>query len=124
MTPPRAGRRRPTPGDDAVAWELVAVAHPHLSRVEADRIYIAIGIGERFDAIDALLTAIARNRIPLGQDLLATVASWLDCYRGQDSEPRLRHLLAEITSVSWQRMSVFERRFRPGAAWGSYRRSR
>ena len=47
-----------------MAWELAAAAHPHLSRVDADRIYIAIGVGDTFEAIDALLTAIARDGIP------------------------------------------------------------
>jgi hypothetical protein len=45
-----------------LAWELAAAAHPHLSRVDADRIYTALGIGETFAAIDALITAIARDR--------------------------------------------------------------
>lgn len=109
-TPPGAPARR-APDDDAVAWELAAVAHPHLSRAEADRIYIAIGVGDVFEAIDALLTAIARDRIPLAHDLVATVASWMDCYRGQDAETRLRQLLAEINQVPPQQMSAFEERF-------------
>ncbi|CAN5731088.1 hypothetical protein BH09ACT8_BH09ACT8_58520 [soil metagenome] len=94
MSKPNAPARR-APDDDAVAWELAAAAHPHLSRVDADRIYIAIGVGDTFEAIDALLTALARDRIPLNHDVVATVASWLDCYRGQDAEVRLRHVLAE-----------------------------
>lgn len=90
MSTPRRAPLRRAPDDDAVAWELAAAPHPHLSRAEADRIYIAIGVGDVFEAIDALLTAIARDRIPLSHDLVATVASWLDCYRGQDAEARLR----------------------------------
>lgn len=109
-TPPGAPVRR-APDDDALAWELAAVARPHLSRAEADRIYIAIGVGDVFEAIDALLTAIARDRIPLGHDLVAAVASWMDCYRGQDAESRLRQLLAEINQVPPQQMSAFEERF-------------
>ncbi len=97
---------RKAPDDDALAWELAAAARPHLSRPDADRIYIAIGIGETFTAIDALLTAIARQAIPLGDDLVATVATWLDCYRGQDTEPRLRYILAEVKIFALQRMSA------------------
>lgn len=48
--------------DDALAWQLTAAARPHLSKVEADQIHIAIGIGETFAAIDALITAIARHQ--------------------------------------------------------------
>ena len=84
------------PDDATLAWELAAAARPHLGRFEADRIYIAIGIGETFAAIDTLITAIARDRIALGEDLLATTSTWLDCYLGQDAEPRLRQLVAEV----------------------------
>jgi hypothetical protein len=87
---------RKAPYDAALAWELAAAAHPYLSRCEADRIYIAIGIGDAFDAIDALITAIARDRIRLGDDLVATVVTWLDRYVGQPTEPRLRQLITEV----------------------------
>ena len=85
---------------------LAATAHPHLSRIDADRIYIALGIGETFAAIDALLTAVARDHIPLSADLVATTTSWLDCYLGHDAEPRLRQLLDAVTNVSPQQISA------------------
>lgn len=93
---------RKAPDDAALAWELAATARPHLSRVEADRIYITLGIGETFTAIDALITAIARNHIALSDDLVAATASWLDCYLGQGDEPRLRHLLGAIIAAASQ----------------------
>ncbi|MHA0290033.1 tryptophanase [Mycobacteroides abscessus subsp. abscessus] len=96
MSTPRKTPVRKAPDDAALAWELAATAHPYLSRVDADRIYITLGIGETFAAIEALITAIARNQIPLNHDLVATTASWLDCYRGQSAEPRLRQLLTEV----------------------------
>jgi hypothetical protein len=116
---------RTAPDDDALAWELAAVAHPHLSRVDADRIYIAIGVGETFTAIDALITAIARDRVHLGEATVATVASWLDCYRGQNAEPRLRQLLAEVKRYPLQQLSAFEERFgtAPSAGQDRHRRS-
>ena len=94
MSLPHRSATPKAPDDDAVAWQLVAAAQPHLSRVDADRIFIHIGVGDTFDAIAALLTVIARDRIPVSPDLTATVASWLDCYLGQEAEPRLRDLLA------------------------------
>ena len=106
MSKPSRTPVRKAPDDHALAWSLAAVAHPYLSRPDADRIYIAIGIGETYTAIDALLTAIARDRIPLGDDLVATVATWLDCYRGQDTEPRLRQLLAAVKTCPPQRISA------------------
>ena len=97
--PNRAPSTRPL-NDAALAWELAAAAHPHLSRYEADRIYIAIGIGEAFDAIDALITAITRDRIRLGDDRVAAVLTWLDRYVGQPFEPRLRRLISEMQTSS------------------------
>lgn len=102
---------RRAPDDDAVAWELAATAHPHLNRVDADRIYIAIGVGDTFEAIEALLAVIARDRIPLSHDLAGVVASWLDCYRGQAAEPRLRGLLADVNRVGPHHVPAFEERF-------------
>ena len=106
MSKPNRTPVRKAPDDYALAWKLAAAARPHLSRPDADRIYIAIGIGETYTAIDALLTAIVRDRIPLGDDLVATVATWLDRYRGQDTEPRLRHLLAQVKTSAPQRISA------------------
>lgn len=83
-----------------MAWELAGAARPYLNRVDADRIYIAIGVGDTFEAIDALLTAIARDRIPLDRDVVATVVSWLDRYHGQEAAARLRRLLAEAGVIS------------------------
>jgi hypothetical protein len=105
VSAPRRTPVRKAPDDAALAWELAATARPHLSRVDADHIHITLGIGETFTAIDALITVIARNHISLSDDLVATTATWLDCYRGQDAEPRLRHLLTEvITAASQQEM--------------------
>lgn len=87
---------RKAPDDAALAWELAATARPYLSRIDADRIYITLGIGETFAAIEALITAIACNDIPLDDELMAATASWLDCYHGQSAEPRLRHLLTKV----------------------------
>ena len=112
MSTPRKTPVRQAPDDAALAWELAANARPYLSRVDADRIYITLGIGETFAAIEALITAIAGNRVSLNDDLLATTASWLDCYLGQDAEPRLRRLLAEVvtTATPQQEMAAVDKR--------------
>ncbi|WP_178361015.1 hypothetical protein [Mycolicibacterium hippocampi] len=104
-----------------MAFALAATACPLLSRIEADRIYIAIGVGDTFEAIDALITVIARDCIPLGEDLVATIAAWLDCYGGQAAEPRLRQLLAGVESVTTQQVLPFERQF--GDATTNYQQS-
>jgi hypothetical protein len=122
--PNRVPARR-TPDDNALAWALASVATPHLTRRESDRIYIAIGVGETFAAIHDLITAIARGRIPLSDDLVATVTTWLDCYAGQDAESRLRQLIAEVKTRPPQQVSKTDeqrRYLRPAAKYG-HRRS-
>ncbi|BBZ29046.1 hypothetical protein MMAD_33410 [Mycolicibacterium madagascariense] len=117
--PTRTAAVAKVPDDTALAWELVAAARPHMARAEADDVHIAIGIGETFAAIDVLITAIARDRIAIGEDLLATVGTWLGCYLGQDAEPRLRLLLADVARASTDAMSAPEGRAEPWAAAGA-----
>lgn len=113
-TPSRAPAPK-APDDVALAWELAATAHPYLSRVDADRIYIALGISETFAAIDTLLTAIVQNRIPLSDDLVATVLTWLDGYVGQTAEPRLRELLDDVKTNMPQQISAVSEPARSGS---------
>jgi hypothetical protein len=84
--------------DVALAWELAASACPHLGRVQNDAIYIQLGIGETFDAIDALISALVVHQIPISAALAARTVHWLDSYRGQLAEPRLRQMLTELTT--------------------------
>jgi hypothetical protein len=87
------------PDDIKLAWALADAARPYLSATELSAIHISIGVGETFAAIDVLVTAVARERLPLDDELVGTVTAWLDCYVGQDAEPRLRELLADVRAV-------------------------
>ena len=93
-SPPR--QQHPAPHGDAVGWSLVAAAHSRLRRPAAHHIYIAIGVGDTFDAIELLLAIIVEHHVRLDEDLRAAVAAWLDRYRGQDAERRLRELLRRV----------------------------
>jgi hypothetical protein len=105
---------RKLPDSTALAWELATAARPQISNVEADRIYIAIGIGEAFDAIEVLITVIARKRVPVTEELAATVNTWLDCHRGHNAEPRLRELIANAKTYRPQPMSTTQQLAHPG----------
>jgi hypothetical protein len=82
------------PDSTELAWRLAGAVRPYLDNLEADRIYIAIGVGEAFEAIEALITAITRRRVPIREELAVTVNTWLDCHRGHDAEPQLRKAIA------------------------------
>ena len=94
------------PNDDSLAWELAAAVRPYLNSHDAHRIYIAIGIGETFEAIDMLITLSAQDRIALGEDVVAAVHNWLDCYQGQDAEPRLRQLVSVVGTYTSKQISA------------------
>jgi hypothetical protein len=84
------------PDDTKLAWALAETARAHLTTSESNQIYIAIGIGESFAAIDVLLTAILREQLRLDAEVVGIVTAWLDCHIGQDAEPRLRNVVAAI----------------------------
>ncbi|WP_133056666.1 hypothetical protein [Mycolicibacterium monacense] len=89
--------------DVGLAWELAASACPFLDRVQNDDIYLQIGIGETFDAIEALVNALVLHQIPISDALAATTARWLEGFRGQDAELRLRQVLARLNTQPRQK---------------------
>lgn len=106
MPLPRSAPAPKAPDGAALGWELLAAARPYLDPGDINRVHIALGIGEAFDAIDTLVTAIAQNGIPLSDDLVVRTVMWLDCYLGQDAEPRLRALLAVVKTSPPQHLSA------------------
>ena len=90
---------------DPVAWVLKLAA---LLIVAITLLYSRSYMGQRGTArgeyyvlaMTALLvSAIARERLPLDAELVGTLTAWLDCYVGQNAEPRLRELLADVQVV-------------------------
>lgn len=88
-----------------LAWQLAAVARPHISTDQAHRIHIAIGTGETFEAIDTLITVIARQQLCLDARMHACTNAWLDRYVGQPAIPRLRALLVGIRLINSETQS-------------------
>jgi hypothetical protein len=76
-----------------LAWALIAVAKPHLNRLERNYAFVTIGAGDTFAAIHRLLTLIAAKGIPLSPNLVRLGSVWLDSYAFHDEEPYLRRLI-------------------------------
>ena len=53
-----------------------------------------------------LITLSARDRIALGEDVVAAVHNWLDCYQGQDAEPLLRQLVSVVETYTSKQISA------------------
>lgn len=78
-----------------LAWAVADTVRPHLSEVERNAVFVAIGSGETFAAIRGLLRTIETKRIPLEPDLLQKCRTWLRGYGGHQDERHLRSLIEE-----------------------------
>ena len=81
-----------------LAWDLVEQARSCLSIAELNTVFIRLGAAEYWIAIEIVLTAAARTRETLPQELIAGLTAWLDVYHGNPDHPGLRSLLAKCTA--------------------------
>lgn len=88
------------PGAEELSWRLIEMVQPFVARSVAQRIYALLGGGDPFGAMNAILRCVVRAGIPLEDPLLHTLHLWLDCYRGQDAELPMRHLLTQAGTIS------------------------
>jgi hypothetical protein len=79
--------------ETALAWALAEAVKPHLSAIERNHVFMAIGAGETFAAIRGLVKSVAVKRIALRSDLAQQCITWLHAYVGQDDERYLRLLI-------------------------------
>jgi hypothetical protein len=79
--------------ETTLAWALAEAVKPHLSAIECNFVFMAIGAGETFAAIRGLVKSVAVKRIALRPDLVQQCITWLHGYIGQDDERYLRRLI-------------------------------
>jgi hypothetical protein len=79
-----------------LAWALALAAKPHLGIVDRNNIFVAIGAGETFAVVRALVKWVAIKRIPVEPDLVRQCVSWLGGYVGHDDERYLRRLIEDF----------------------------
>jgi hypothetical protein len=79
-----------------LAWALALAAKPFLDVAERTDMFVAIGAGETFAVVRALVKWVAIQRIPVEPDLVRQCVSWLDGYAGRDDEPYLRRLIEGV----------------------------
>jgi hypothetical protein len=79
-----------------LAWVLAEAVKPHLSIVERNDVYVAIGVGETFTAIHWLITSAATNQIVLPGELVQRCGTWLDAYVGHSQHQYLRELVTNV----------------------------
>jgi hypothetical protein len=81
-----------------LAWALALAAKPFLDVAERNALFVAIGAGETFAVVRALVKWVAIKRIPVEPDLVRQCVSWLDGYAGHNDERYLRRLIEEMVS--------------------------
>jgi hypothetical protein len=79
--------------DAHLAWALADAAKPHLSAVERNDVFMAIGAGDTFAAIRQLFSWVAIKGIPVGLDMVECCTTWLHAYAGHEDERYLRRLI-------------------------------
>jgi hypothetical protein len=82
--------------DIQLAWELAEVGARHLDATERDNLYVAIGAGETFKAVESLMHAVVGNGVALRAETITRLLAWLDGYRNHPDERGLRRLIAEL----------------------------
>jgi hypothetical protein len=79
-----------------LAWSLAEAVKPHLSIVERNHVYVAIGIDETFTAIHRLITSAATNQIALPGELVQRCGTWLDAFADHSQQQHLRRLVEDV----------------------------
>lgn len=79
--------------ETSLAWTLADLAQPRLSVSERSRVYLALGAGDTFSAIQMLLKLLSAKQIPLRADLARRLTTWLGAYANHQEEQNLRRLI-------------------------------
>jgi hypothetical protein len=79
-----------------LAWAIAEAVKSHLSIVERNDVYVAIGVGETFTAIHRLITSAATNQIVLPGELVQRCGTWLDAYVDHSEQQHLRGLVEYV----------------------------
>jgi hypothetical protein len=86
------------PSETELAWALVEHATTHLTLRKRSEICMHIGAGDARLAIEIVLKSYAAAQRGLPAYLAAGANAWIDCYRGNVDEPRIRRLIHDAST--------------------------
>ena len=89
-----------------LAWALAAAVSRRLTSVQRDAIYVTIGAGDTYAAIQQLIPAVVHNGVALAVDDIRRLEAWVDGYRGHVDEQRLRLV---VSRIAYQRPATSSR---------------
>jgi hypothetical protein len=96
----RFGATMNTADKTCLAWNLADASAGSLGPSTRSAISAQIGARDPHSAIGATLAAIAAGVGLSPPPMAARAAAWLNCYRGNETEPALRRLLEQCTEPS------------------------
>jgi hypothetical protein len=79
-----------------LAWDLAEIAGFHIPEPDRTAVFTAIGAGDCYTAIDALLQTIVQASVPVPPSLVARIGDWLNAYIDHAEAPRLYELINAI----------------------------
>ncbi len=79
-----------------LAWDLAEIASFHIPEPDRTAVFTAIGAGDCYTAVDALLETIVRASVPVPPSLVARIGDWLDAYIHHAEAPRIYELINAI----------------------------
>ncbi|MCA2321328.1 tryptophanase [Mycobacterium intracellulare] len=79
-----------------MAWSLVDAAKSCLTGYERTIVFVELGCGESYLAIERVLSALLSARLALPLPILSKLTCWLNGYAGSPEEPQLRMMLAVL----------------------------
>lgn len=85
----------PVSSDAEMAW-LLADATDCLASADRARLFVELGCGENYLAIERILKALVSEQVALPYAVLAKLTHWLNGHAGSPEEPCLRELVSEI----------------------------
>lgn len=83
-----------------LAWDLAEAVGSRLADRVSGELYTAIGAGDTYTAIKALLQMIVHRRVPISPPLVDRLTTWLAAYVHTDDAPHLRELLDVLRSLT------------------------
>ena len=84
----------PVSSDAEMAW-LLADTTDCLVSVERSRLFVELGCGEHYLAIERILKGLVSEQVALPYAVLAKLTHWLNGHAGSPEEPCLRELVCE-----------------------------
>ena len=79
-----------------LAWDLAEIAGLHIPEPDRSAVFTAIGAGDCYTAIGALLETIVQANVPVPPSLVTKIGDWINAYIHHVEAPRLYELMNAI----------------------------